>query len=458
MKSELSKKQSGGAVKFSSHIGFILATAGSAVGLGNIWRFPYLAAKYGGGAFLLVYIILAVTFGSAMIISEMSLGRMTGKSPVGAFEHFGTKPGFKLGGWLNAIIPMIIMPYYCAIGGWVIRYMVGFMAGTDKAMAKDSFFGSFISNSGSAEIWFLLFAACTIAVVAFGVNSGIERISTVMMPALLVLAIIIMIYSVTRPGAMAGVKYTLIPEFENFSLMTVVTAMGQMFYSLSIAMGILYTYGSYMKRDSNIETSAWQLELFDTAIALLATLMIIPGVFAFGDPSQLQAGPSLMFITMPKIFGSMGIGRVIGALFFIMVFFAALTSSISLMEPGVATIVQQFKTKRSTAVIIVAAELILVGTASALGYGVWSNVKIGGMQILDFLDFLSNSVMMPIAAIATCVLVAVIGVNKISKEVKISSKFIQEKLYSVVIRFVAPVLLAIIFISSVLNAIGIIHM
>ena len=319
--------------KFSGRIGYVMAVAGSAVGLGNIWRFPYLAAKYGGGIFLLVYLILVVTLGYALIVSETTLGRMTKKSPVGAFHVFGKTLPFHLGGWFTAIIPMLICPYYCVIGGWVLKYLFDYALGNAPLLAQDGTFSAFLSSSGSVELWFILFSVLVFAVILGGVNKGVERVSKIMMPILIVLAIIVAIYSVTRPGAWEGVKYFLIPNFDNFSLMTVVSAMGQMFYSLSIAMGILITYGSYIEKDVDIEKSTSQVEFFDTGVALLAGLMIIPAVFAFsgGDMSTLQAGPSLTFITLPKVFSSMGIGTFVGVVFFLMFLFAALTSAISLL-------------------------------------------------------------------------------------------------------------------------------
>lgn len=303
---------------FSGKIGFVLAAAGASVGLGNIWRFPYLAAKYGGGIFLLVYILLALTFGYTMIIAETAIGRMTKKSPVGAFSAFGRTWHLRFGGWINAIIPMLIVPYYSTIGGWVIKYMFEYIRGNGGALAADGYFDGFISGGFSAEIWFLIFAIVALIIIYAGVENGIERVSKFMMPVLVVLAVIIAAYSMTREGAMAGVKYFLVPEFENFSWMTVVSAMGQMFYSLSIAMGILITFGSYMKKDVAIEGATRNVEIFDTAIAIMAGLMIIPAVFAFsgGDPEMLKAGPSLMFITIPKVLDSMGFGTVMGILFF----------------------------------------------------------------------------------------------------------------------------------------------
>lgn len=296
--------QHSGRSSFSGKLGFVLSAAGASVGLGNIWRFPYLAAKYGGGIFLLIYILLAVTFGYTMIMAETALGRMTRKSPVGAFAASGKGRWRAFGGWINAVIPILIVPYYSVIGGWVIKYLVGYITGHGSELAQDGYFSSFIANGASVEIVFLLFTLLTLGIIFAGVRNGVERVSRMMMPVLVVLSVIIAAYSVTRPGALEGVKYFLVPNPANFSWMTVVTAMGQMFYSLSIAMGILVTFGSYMKKDVSIEGSTKNVEIFDTLIAMMAGLMIIPAVFSFsgGDPDTLQAGPALMFITIPKVF------------------------------------------------------------------------------------------------------------------------------------------------------------
>ena len=443
---------------FSGKLGFVLSAAGASVGLGNIWRFPYLAAKYGGGIFLLIYIILALTFGYTMIMAETSLGRMTKKSPVGAYESFGKSKLLSAGGWINAVIPILIVPYYSVIGGWVIKYLFEYLLGHGQALAADDYFSGFISNGFSAEICFLIFTMFTVVIIYMGVRNGIERVSKFMMPILVILSVIIAVYSVTRPGAMAGVKYFLVPNLENFSWMTVVSAMGQMFYSLSIAMGILVTFGSYMKKDTSIEDSTKNVEIFDTAIAIMAGLMIIPAVFAFsgGDPDTLQAGPSLMFITIPKVFANMGFGTVIGILFFLLVLFAALTSSIALTESAVSTFEDELGWGRKKSTVLIGVIMIALGTLSCLGYGPLSSVTILGMQFLDFFDFLTNSVMMPIAAIATCLLVSrVIGVAKIEEEIiHGESRFRRKKIFLVMIQYLCPVFALIILFSSVANAFG----
>ena len=422
---------------FSGKLGFVLSAAGASVGLGNIWRFPYLAAKYGGGIFLLVYILLAVTFGYTMIIAETALGRMTRKSPVGAYSHFGKGKGLAFGGWINAVIPILIVPYYSVIGGWVIHYLAQYLTGHGSALASDGYFSGFISNGLLAEIAFLLFTFITLGIIFAGVRNGVERVSKVMMPVLVVLSVVIAVYSVTRPGALAGVKYFLVPNPANFSWMTVVSAMGQMFYSLSIAMGILVTFGSYMKKNVSIEQSTENVEIFDTAIAM-------------------QAGPALMFITIPKVFASMGMGTAVGVLFFVLVLFAALTSSIALTESAVSTFEDELGWDRTRSTILIGCIMITLGSLSALGYGPLASVTVFGMQFLDFFDFLTNSVMMPIAAIATCLLVSrIVGVEKIEEEVtREGQPFRRKPVFNFMLRYLCPIFAAIILASSVANALG----
>ncbi len=447
---------------FSGKIGFVLSAAGASVGLGNIWRFPYLCAKYGGGIFLIIYVLLALTFGYTMIVAETAIGRHTNKSPVGAFNMLSNNKLMTLGGWINAIIPILIVPYYSVIGGWVCKYLFEYIRSDASVMATDTFFTDFIANGPESEIWFIVFAILVLIVIYMGVENGIERVSKFVMPILVILALVICIYSVTRPGALAGVKYLFIPEFENFSIMTVVTAMGQMFYSLSIAMGILITFGSYVKKEVSIEESTKQVEIFDTAIAIMASLMIIPAVFAFtgGDESTLKAGPSLMFITMPKIFASMGFGRVIGIVFFALVLFAAVTSAIALTESAVSTFSDEFQWDRKRGVNIMAAIMIVLGSLSSLGNGPLSGVKIIGMQFLDFFDFLTNSIMMPIAALATCILVTkFMTVEKLEAEVEQENHpFKRKAIFSFMIKFLCPLFVVIILVSAILNVLGIIQM
>ena len=449
----MEKKRSG----FTGGLGFVFATAGSAVGLGNLWRFPYLAAKYGGGIFLLCYIILAMTFGLALMITEIAIGRKTGKSAIEAYGALNKKWDFL--GKISSVVPMIILPYYCVIGGWVIKYFFVFVTGQGHAAAGEGYFEGFISQATEPIVWLLIYIAFTAVVVMLGVEKGIEKFSKVLMPVLVVLSIGIAIYTVTLDGAGAGVKYYFMPDFSKFSVMTVLAALGQLFYSMSISMGILITYGSYMPKETSIEKSAHQIEIFDSGIAIIAGLMIVPSVFVFtgGDEAMLQKGAGLMFEMLPKIFDTIPLGNVIGVVFFLLVFFAALTSSISLMETVVSIIQDKFGLKRKTVCLIVVAGCILLALPSSLGYGIWDSIKIFGLSFLDFFDFVSNSVIMPIVAILTCIFVGyVIKPKTLIDEIAISKRFKSEKLYIVIIKYIAPFCILAILISSVLNSLGVI--
>lgn len=441
---------------FTGKIGFVLAAAGSAVGLGNIWRFPYLAAKYGGGIFLLVYLILAVTFGFSLMCAEIAIGRKTGKSAIGAFSALDKR--FSFVGVLASVIPAIILPYYSVIGGWVTKYFAVFVSGQVSAAAQDGYFESFIARPFEPVGWFALFIGLTALVVMLGVQKGVEKVSKIMMPVLVVLTVFVAVYSMFMPGALDGVKYYLLPDFSKFSATTVLAAMGQLFYSMSLAMGIMITYGSYMKKDVSLESSVRQIEIFDSAIAFLAGLMIIPAVFSFsgGNEQALGKGPGLMFVTLPKVFDSMKGGSVIGALFFLLVLFAALTSSISLMETVVSIVRDKFGLKRNTTCLIVLAFCLVLGIPSSLGFGVLDGVKLLGMSILDMFDFISNSVLMPIVAFATCIFVGYfIKPQSVIDEVELTGRFRSKKLFSVIIKYVAPIFIVLILISSVLDTLGI---
>ncbi len=441
---------------FSGKLGFVLATAGSAVGLGNIWRFPYLAAQYGGGIFLLVYLVLALTFGFALMCAEIAIGRKTGVSAIGAYKKLNKK--FSFVGILASIVPIIILPYYSVIGGWIVKYFTVFISGNMADAVADGFFDSFIAAHTEPIGWFLIYLAITALVVLLGVEKGIEKVSKIMMPVLVVLTVFIAVYSLFMPGAVEGLIYYIKPDFSKFSSTTVLAAMGQLFYSMSLAMGIMITYGSYMKKDVRLEGSVKQIELFDTGIAFFAGLMIIPAVFAFsgGDESALGKGPGLMFVTLPKVFQSMAGGNIIGTVFFILVLFAALTSSISLMETVVSIFIDKFGWSRRATCIGVFFGCVALGLPSCLGYGTLSEVTVFGMAFLDFFDFISNSVIMPVVALLTCILVGyVIKPKALIEEIEIGGKFKRKKLFTIVIKYIAPVCIVLILISSVLDALGI---
>jgi len=453
---------------FSGTLGFVLAAAGSAVGLGNIWRFPYLAAKDGGGIFLLTYIILALTFGFALLTTEIAIGRKTAQSPITAYKILNSKWGWI--GLIACIVPMMILPYYSAIGGWILKYLSAYLTGGAPTAAEaDAFFGGFITSPVEPIIWFVLFLAATTFVVYKGVNAGIERMSKVMMPILLVLIICIAVFSltlshtdaegITRTG-LQGLKVYLVPNFEGMTaskLLTVVTdAMGQLFYSISVAMGIMITYGSYVKKDTNLTKSVNQIEIFDTAVAFLAGMMIIPAVYAFMGPEGLNnSGPGLMFKALPKVFDAMGgIGTVVGIAFFVMVVFAALTSSISIMEALVASFMDKFHMDRKKATLANALIALVVGIIVCMGYtSFYFEASFGTVvagQILDVLDYISNSVLMPIVAIATCILVGwVVRPKTIIDEVTRNGEaFGRKGLYVVMVKYITPVMLVILLAKS----------
>ena len=437
---------------FSGKIGFVLAAAGSAVGLGNIWRFPYLAAQYGGGIFLLVYIILAVTLGFTLMTAEISLGRKTGLSVIGAFSALNKKYSFI--GYLAAAVPVIILPYYSVIGGWVTKYLYSYIAGESVAAADSSFFGAFVSKPVEPVIWFFIFMGITALVVMCGVQKGVESVSKIMMPVLVVLSIGIAIYSMCLPGAVEGIIYYIKPDFSKFSATTVLSAMGQLFYSMSLAMGIMITYGSYMKKEVSIRSSVRQIELFDTGIAFLAGLMIVPAVFAF-DKGAIGKGPSLMFVTLPKVFNSFNGGWIVGILFFLLVLFAALTSSISLMETVVSFFQDKLNMKRIPACILVFVICLVLGIPSSLGNGIWADIKVIGMDFLTFFDFISNSVLMPIVALFTCLFIGfVVKPKAIIEEVESSEKFKEKGMFTVIIKYVSPICILLILGFSVLEAFG----
>ncbi len=442
---------------FSGRLGFVLAAAGSAVGLGNLWRFPYLAAQYGGGIFILVYLILVLTFGFSMLVMEIGIGRKTKRSAISAYIMLNKK--FAIFGYLAMIVPMIILPYYCVIGGWVTKYMTVFLTGQGGAAAADGYFGGFIGGTWTPIIMFILFLSITTAVVLCGVEKGVERVSKIMMPVLLLLTIGISIYVITIPGSMDGIKYYLLPDFSKFSIKTVCAAMGQMFFSMSLAMGIMVSYGSYVKDDIDMGKAVSHIEIFDTSIAILAGFMIVPAVYVFsGEAGLASGGPGLMFMTLPKVFASMPMGGIIGAAFFILVFFAALTSSISIMEAIASNLMDRFQISRTKAVLIIFVIAVLLGIPSSMGNGAWAHITILGMDFLTFFDYLSNYVLMPIVALGTCILIGwVIGTKALEDEVsKNGEPFKRKAIFRVMIKYLAPVFMVVILVFYSLAQFGVI--
>lgn len=441
---------------FASKLGFVLAAAGSAVGLGNLWRFPYLTAKYGGGMFILIYIILALTFGFSLMVAEIALGRKTRSSAITAYKNLSEKWSFL--GYISALVPIIITPYYCVIGGWILKYLFSYITLPTTADVAAISFGGFIGAPVEPLLWFLLFLGLTILVIIVGVEQGIEKISKILMPLLVIIVLFVAIYACTLPGAKEGLKYLFYPNVKDFTPTTILRAMTQLFFSLSLAMCIMITYGSYMKKDNNIETCVWQIEAFDTGIAILAAVAIIPAIYACGNPSEdLTAGAGLIFVILPKLFNTMAIGKVIAILFFVLVFFAAITSSISLYEAVVSIFCDKKNIKRGTSIVITLIICLVIGALSSLGNGPLAHIQIiKGQDFLTFFDFISNNVIMPIVALGTCIFVGwVIKPQVIIDEVQLSSKFTLKTLFTIIIKYVAPILITIILVTSILEGLGV---
>ncbi len=449
---------------FSGKLGFVLAAAGSAVGLGNLWRFPYLTAQYGGGIFILSYIVLTVLFGIALLMLEIAIGRHTGKSVIGAFGSLNKK--FKWLGYLCVIVPLLIVPYYCVIGGWVLKYAWSFIVGSEGLIGSGvdtgAFFGGFVSSTFNPLIFFLIFAMLTVIVVVFGVQKGIERVSKILMPALAIIAVFLMIYVLCLGGSGEGVKFTLLPDFSKFSFKTVLGALGQMFYSLSIGMCIMITYGSYMKKDVSIKNSSMQIAICDSAFAIVASLIIIPSVFSFArslpeaEAVLESKGPTLMFIQLTNVFNSIPGGRLFGSIFFVLVLFAAITSSVSLVESIVAVLCEDNKMKRSSACAIVFGAILVLGSLSSLGFGVLGGVTVLGNDILTAFDLLANNILLPIVAILTCVLVGwFIDKKIIPKEIGIDKNKNLRTVFNILIKYIAPIVILVVLVSGLLDMFGI---
>ncbi len=452
---------------FSGSIGFVLVAAGSAVGLGNIWRFPYLAAKDGGGLFLVLYLILAITFGFTLLTTEIAIGRKTKQSPLTAYSKLKEKWGFI--GVLACLVPVIILPYYCVIGGWVVKYFLVYLTGEGDKAASDGYFTSYITGEWQPALLMIIFLLMVAVIIFMGVNKGIEACSKVIMPILLVLVVGIAIFSmtihytdhagVTRTG-LEGFKIYVVPNFDNMTIKGFFTvlldAMGQLFFSLSVAMGIMIAYGSYVRDDANLVKSINQIEIFDTVVAFLAGVMIIPAVYTFmGREGMAASGPSLMFVSLPKVFTSMGkIGAVVGLLFFAMVFFAALTSAVSVMEAVVSSFMDKFHMSRIKATAIETSIALVGGIIVCLGYNkLFFEITLPNgakAQILDIMDYISNNCFMPLVAIGTCILIGWIVKPKtvIDEVEKSGCKFGRKKLYIVMIQYIAPILLVILLLKS----------
>lgn len=450
---------------FTGQLGFVFAAAGSAVGVGNLWRFPFLAAKDGGGVFLLIYLVLIFTVGFVLLTTDIAIGRRTGKSAIYAYESMNRK--WKFLGVITFFVPVLIMTYYAVIGGWILKYILLFVTGNVETAAQDNCFTSFITEPGS--VWYgLIFMLITSFIVYNGVEKGIERVSKTMMPILLVIVVGIAIYSLTlkstaddgsiRTG-MQGLKVYLTPDWSGMTvsrfLQIALDAMSQLFFSLSVSMGIMITYGSYVKPEVDLGKSVSMIEVMDTGVALLAGVMIIPAVYVFFGVDGMAAGPGLMFISLPKVFYRMGVaGRIIGLLFFVLAAFAALTSCISVLESITANCMEIFHTERKKTTGVLSIIYLVATAVIALGYSVFyvevmlPNGSIG--QLLDIMDYISNSFMMPFIALLSAIFIGwVMKPNWIVEEMERGGKhFGRKKLYIVMIKYLMPIIMLVLFLQS----------
>ncbi len=446
------EKQSRG--KFSSSFGFIMAATGSAVGLGNLWKFPYLSGQNGGAVFVIVYIIFALAIGVPIMLAEMSIGRKTKLNPIGAYKSLNKR--FTFIGVIGVICAFVILSYYSVIGGWVIKYIVTFFSGTHISDAT-GFFNNFIKSPVEPVIWHIIFMAITCFIVIGGVSKGIEKSSKIMLPALFILIIVVVIRSVTLSGGLEGIKYFIIPDFSKVNSFdelskVLLSAMGQVFFSLSLGMGALITYGSYLKKDVNLQKSSYIITALDTLVAILAGFAIMPAVFAFGfEPS---AGPGLLFVTLPKVFESMPLGIIFAIVFFILVFFAAVSSSVSLLEVVTSYCIDNLKWSRKFSSIFVSLIMTFIGVFAALSFGPLGNIKIFGITIFESLTFLSDKILMPIGGLFMCIFVGYVwGIDNASEEITSGGKikFRWKKLFSISMKYIAPAIILIIFITSFLQ-------
>ena len=446
---------------FTGQLGFVLAAAGSAVGVGNLWRFPYLAAKDGGGLFIIIYLILVVTFGFTLLTSDITIGRKTGKSAIGAYTEMN--PKWKFLGVLTFFVPVIIMTYYAVIGGWIAKYMVAFLTGEGQAAAQDGYFTSFISDPVQSCIYAVIFMVATAVIIYRGVEKGIEGCSKFMMPVLLVLIVFVAVYALfihhgDRNGAEGFLVY-ITPNVKGLTvkkfMAVLLDAMSQLFFSLSVSMGIMITYGSYVKKDVDLNKSISQIEVFDTGVALLAGMAIIPAIYVFSGLSGMNAGPGLMFISLPKVFASMGpFGNVVGAAFFIMAVFATLTSCISVLEAIVSNCMEVFHSERHKTTLVLGIIYTIASVVISLGYSVFyceiplPNGSVG--QLLDLMDYVSNSVMMPFISFLSTILIGwIVRPQWIIGEIESSGvRFHRKQLYIVMVKFVCPVIMIMLFLQS----------
>lgn len=440
--------------QFTSSLGFVLAAAGSAIGLGNLWKFPYIAGSSGGGFFIVFYILFALILGVPIMLAEMSLGRATQLNAIGAYRKLDKRWAFA--GGISVLCAFIILSYYSVVGGWVLKYIALYLTGGGQAVSPE-YFGAFVASPVEPVVWHLVFMAFCVLVVIGGVAGGIEKASRFLLPGLLVLVVVVAVRSATLEGATEGLRFLFVPHggiFRSAGELSnvLVLAMGQVFFSLSLGMGIAITYGSYLKKDADLQGNTAVIIGLDTLIALLAGVAILPAVFAFGfEPT---AGPGLIFQTLPAVFASMPLGWLFALLFFFLVFIAAATSAIALLEVVAAFFIDQFHWPRRKATLLLAGLMALIGVFASLSMGPLAGFTIGGMNLFDAMGFLTDKLLMPLGALCTCIFTGYVwGTENAVAEIEQAGRRLHfRRLFTVGIRYVGPVLILIIFVMGLLPA------
>ena len=438
---------------WSSRLMFILAAAGSAVGLGNIWRFPYVAGENGGGAFVLVYLVCIFMIGIPILTSEILLGREGRQSPINTMQKLvarsGANKGWNVIGWMGALAGFMILSFYAVIAGWAMSYIFASASGTFEGMSgseASEYFGDFVGDPTKVLIWHGIFMLMTIFIVGRGVNEGLEKAVKYLMPALFVLLLVLVGYSATTSHFGEGLSFLFSFNVEKLTWNGVLIAMGQAFFTLSLGMGAIMTYGAYMPKNSSIVGSATIIAFLDTGVALLAGMAIFPLVFANGLESS--SGPGLMFVTLPLAFGQMSGGIIFGTLFFLLVTFAAITSAISLVEPALAWLVEHLRVSRMRGAILVGGVAWFVGLGSAFSTNIWSDLMIlPGMTFFDSMDYISNNIMLPLGGMLIALFSGWAVDSKISRDqLQLSDGMFM--VWEILVRFVAPLAVGVVFVLT----------
>lgn len=438
--------------QFKSKFGIIMASVGSAVGLGNIWRFPYEAGQNGGAAFIIIYILCVLVLGIPTLMAEMTMGRMTQTNSARAFRKMTQNPVFSKVGYLGVLACVLIMGFYTVVAGWTFEYMWEAVSGTMTDLSAEQFtanFNSFVVSPFRPLFWTILMVVLTHLIILGGVQKGIERAAKWMMPMLFLLLVVLCVYSVMLPGASAGLEFLFKPDFSKITSEVVLSAMGQAFFSLSLGAGVMITYASYFDKDVNIPRTATTVALLDTSVAFLAGILIFPAVFTFGiEPTQ---GPNLVFVTLPNIFAQLPMGSVLAFAFFLLLALASITSLISLHQVVTAYVAEEFKLSNRKAALVVSCTIAVLAVLCSLSLGVLNDIRVGGLCMFDLMDYVTAKIMMPLGSLLLCLFLGwKVEKSKIINEITNygTLRWRLAKTFVVMLKYVVPILVALVFINE----------